>query len=147
MSVLQYGCTTWTLTICLEKKLDGNYTRMLQFVFNKSWKQQTTKELLHSHLPPILQSVHVRWTRYAGHCWRSKKERICNVLLWISIHGYTSIGRPAQAYIPQLCLEGLPRAMADKDGWWEKGPKESVLSVCLDDDDDDVTVVDMIILR
>ena len=29
MSILLYGCTTWTLTKQLEKKLDSNYTRML----------------------------------------------------------------------------------------------------------------------
>ena len=29
MSILLYGCTTWTLTKQLEKNLDGNYTRML----------------------------------------------------------------------------------------------------------------------
>ena len=28
-SILLYGCTTWTLTKHMEKKLDGNYTRML----------------------------------------------------------------------------------------------------------------------
>ena len=28
--ILLYGCTTWTLTKRLEKKLDGNYTRMLR---------------------------------------------------------------------------------------------------------------------
>ena len=28
-SILLYGCTTWTLTKRLEKKLGGNYTRML----------------------------------------------------------------------------------------------------------------------
>ena len=34
--ILQYGCTTWTLTKHMEKKLDGNYTRMLRAVLNKS---------------------------------------------------------------------------------------------------------------
>ena len=29
VSILLYGCTTWMLTKQLEKKLDGNYTRML----------------------------------------------------------------------------------------------------------------------
>ena len=29
ISILLYGCTTWTLTKRLEKKLDGNYARML----------------------------------------------------------------------------------------------------------------------
>ena len=28
ISILPYGCTTWTLTKRMEKKLDGNYTRM-----------------------------------------------------------------------------------------------------------------------
>ena len=37
LSILLYGCTTWTLTKRLEKKLDGNYTRMLRAILNKSW--------------------------------------------------------------------------------------------------------------
>ncbi len=36
VSILLYGCTTWTLTKRMEKKLDGNYTRMLQAILNKS---------------------------------------------------------------------------------------------------------------
>ena len=32
VSILLYGCTTWTLTKRLEKKLDSNYTRMLQAI-------------------------------------------------------------------------------------------------------------------
>ena len=39
VSILLYGCTTWTQTKRLEKKLDGNYTRMLRAVLNKSWRQ------------------------------------------------------------------------------------------------------------
>ena len=38
VSILLYGCTTWTLTKQLEKKLDGNYTRMLRAILNKSWR-------------------------------------------------------------------------------------------------------------
>ena len=37
LSILQYGCTTWTLTKQREKKLDGNYTRMPPAILNKSW--------------------------------------------------------------------------------------------------------------
>ena len=39
VSMLLYGCSTWTLTKRLEKKLDGNYTRMLRAILNKSWRQ------------------------------------------------------------------------------------------------------------
>ena len=38
VSILLYGCTTWTLTKQLKKKLDGNYTRMLRAILNKSWR-------------------------------------------------------------------------------------------------------------
>ena len=37
VSILLYGCTTWTLTKRLEKKLDSNYARMLRAILNKSW--------------------------------------------------------------------------------------------------------------
>ena len=45
-SILLYGCTTWTLTKRLEKKLDGNYTRMLRAILNKSWRQHPTRHQL-----------------------------------------------------------------------------------------------------
>ena len=41
--ILLYGCTTWTLTKRLEKKLDGNYTRMLRAILNQSWQQHPTR--------------------------------------------------------------------------------------------------------
>ena len=52
VSILLYGCTIWTLTKRLEKKLDGNYTRMLRAVLNKSWRQHPTRHQLYGHLPP-----------------------------------------------------------------------------------------------
>ena len=44
VSILLYGCTTWTLTKRMEKKLDGNYTRKLRAILNKSWRQHLTKQ-------------------------------------------------------------------------------------------------------
>ena len=57
MSMLLYGCTTWTLTKRMEKKLDGNYTRMLRAILNKSWRQHPTKQQLYGHLPPIAKTI------------------------------------------------------------------------------------------
>ena len=79
--ILLYGCTTWTLTKWMEKKLDGNYTRRLQAILNKSWRQHSTKQQLYGHLPPITKTIKVRQTRHAGHCWRSWDELIRDVLL------------------------------------------------------------------
>ena len=82
VSILLYGCTTWTQTKRLEKKLDGSYTRMLRAILNKSWWQHPTRHQLYGHLPPITKTIQVRQTRHAGHCWRSKDELISDVLRW-----------------------------------------------------------------
>ena len=68
VSILLYGWTTWTLTKRLERRLDGNYTRMLRAILNKSWTEHPTKHQLYGHLPPITKTIQVRRTRHAGHC-------------------------------------------------------------------------------
>ena len=124
-SILLYRCTTWTLTKRLEKKLDGNYTRMLCAILNKSWRQHPTRHQLYGHLPPITKTIQVRRTRHAGYCWRSRDELIRDVLLLTPTHGRAKAGRPAQTYIQQLCEdtgccpEDLPRVMKDKEEWRE----------------------------
>ena len=95
VSILLYGCTTWTLTKQLEKKLDGNYTRMLRAILNNSWRQHTTRLQLYGHLPPITKTIQARRTRHAGHCWRSKDKLISDVLLWTPAYGQAKAGRPA----------------------------------------------------
>ena len=125
-SILLYGCTTWTLTKRLEKKLDDNYTRMLRAILNKSWRQHITRHQLYGHLPPITKTIEGRRNRDAGHCWRSRDELIRDVLLWTPTHGRAKAGRPARTYIQQLCedtgccLEDLPRAMNDRKEWRER---------------------------
>ena len=87
VSILLYGCTTWTLTKRLEKKLDGNYTRMLTAILNKSWRQHPTKHQLYGYPLPITKTIQVRRTRHAGHCWRSRDKLIRDVLLWTPTYG------------------------------------------------------------
>ena len=52
VSILRYGCTTWTLTKRLKKKRDSDYTRMLQAILNKSWRQHPTRHQLYGHCLP-----------------------------------------------------------------------------------------------
>ena len=125
-AILLYGCTTWMLTKRLEKKLDGNYIRMLRAILNKSWKQHPTKHQLYGHLPPITKTIQVRQTRHAGHCWRSRDKLISDLLLWTPTYSQAKAGRPAWTYIQQLCEdtgcspEDLPKAMNDREKWWER---------------------------
>ena len=123
--ILLYRCTTWTQTKRMDKKLDGNYTRMLRAILNKSWRQHSTKQQLYGHLPPIIKTIKVRRTRHAGYCWRSRDKLISDVLLWNPTHCRAKAGRPARTYIQQICEdtrcspEDLPEAMKDREEWQE----------------------------
>ena len=108
ISILLYGSTTWTLTKRLEEKLDGNYTRMLRAILNKSWRQNPTRHQLYGHLPPITKTIQIRRTKHA----------------WTPTYGRAKAGRPAWKYIQQLCEntgcspEDLPEAGREK--WRER---------------------------
>ena len=140
-SILLYGCTTWTQTKRLEKKLDGNYTRMLRVILNKSWRQHPTRHQLYGHLPPITKTIQVRLTRHAGHCRRSRDELIRDVLLWTPHmavqkqddqheHTFSSYVRIRDVVL-KTCLG---RWTIRRSG--ERGSGISVLPAWHDDDDD-----------
>ena len=126
VTILLYGCTTWTLTKRMEKKLDGNYTRMLRAIWNKSGRQHPTRHQLNGHLPPITKTIQVRRTRHVGHCWRCRDELISDVFLWTPAYGQAKAGRLSRTYIQQLCEdtgcspEDLQEAMNDREKWRER---------------------------
>ena len=41
----------------LEKKLDENYTMILDAFLNKPWEQLAKNQQFYGHLPPILQTI------------------------------------------------------------------------------------------
>ena len=110
----------------MEEKLNGNYTRMLQIILNKSRRQHPTKQQLYCHLPPITKTIQIKRTKYVGHCGRSKNELISDVPQWTPSHGRTKPGRPVRIYIQQLgadtgcSLKDLLGAMDNEDGWRER---------------------------
>ena len=126
VSILLYGCTTWTITKRMEKKFDGNYTRTQQVILNKSWRQHPKKLLPLRHQPPITKTIKIRRARHVEHCWRSWGELVSDVSLWTPSHERTKAGRPTRTYIQQLCvgigfsLEDRLGAMDDRDAWQEK---------------------------
>ena len=128
------------LLLIVSRFFNGNYTRMLREILNKSWRQHPTKHQLYGHLPPITKTIQVIRTRHAGHCWRSKDELISDVLLWTPVYGQAKEGQPARTYIQQLCEdtgcspEDQPEAMNDRE---KRGSGISVLAARHDDDHDD----------
>ena len=126
MLILLYGRTKWTLIKRMEKRFDGNYTRMMRVIMNKSWWQHPTKQQLYGHLTSVRKTIKARRTRHAGHYWRSRDELISDELLWTPSHGRAKAGWPAWIYTLQLyedtgCSpEDLPEAMNDREGWRER---------------------------
>ena len=124
----------------LEKKLDGNYTRMLRATLNKSWRKHPTRHKLYGHLPPITKTIQVRRTRHEG---RSRDKFISDVLQWTPTYGRAKAGRPARTYIQQLCEdtgcspEDLPAAMSDREKCRERSGI-SVLAAWHGHDDDPI---------
>ena len=120
VSILLYGCTRWTLTTLMEKKLDSNYTRMLQAILNKSWRQYPTNQQLYGHLTPITKTIQTCWTLL-----EYKDKLISDVHQWTPSHGRAKAGRPARTYTQQpwadvgCSPEDLPEAMDDREGWRE----------------------------
>ena len=96
------------------------------YILNQSLWQHARKQQLYRDLPLITKTIKIKWTRHAGHCWRSRDQLISDVLLWTPSQGRAKAGRPARTYIQQLCAdagctpEDLPETMDDKERWQEK---------------------------
>ena len=123
VSVLLYRCTPWTLTKCIEKKLDRN----AQECYVRFWTNPGINIPQNSCCKVtnlfISETIQIRRTRHAGYCCRNKGELISNVLLWIPSHKWTGVGRPASTYLKQLCTdtggspEDLPNVIDDRNEW------------------------------
>ena len=138
VSILLYGCTTWSLTKGLEKRLDSNYTRMLLAILNSSLRQHPQKQQLYGNLPPIAKTIQIRRTRHAGHCWRSRNELISDLLQRTPSHGRAKARLPAWTYLQHLCEDtGCSPENQPKVRGGKKGSGISVLMVRQDDNDDD----------
>ena len=123
----------------MEKKLDGNYTRILRAILNNAWRQHSTKQQLCGHQPPITKTIKVRRTRHAGHCWRRRNEHISDVLPWTPSYGRAKVGQQARTFIQQLLsIRGVAlrtyqkRWTIRRGGEW--GSRISVLIARQDDD-------------
>ena len=110
VSVLLYGCTTWTLTLRMKKNLTA-----------------TTQECCEQYLSSpgdstITKTIRIRRTRHAGHCWRSRDELISDVLLWTPSHGRAKAERPARTYIQHHCTDTgcIPEVLLEAMGDWEE---------------------------
>ena len=112
MSVIMHGFTAWTQKKCLEKKTRWEPHKKAAYNFQQIPDATRYKT--------ISQTIQVRWTTHARHCWRSKDKPMSNIFLWTTTHGHTSI---VQSDKPSIhlqyedigsCPEDLSSAIADR---------------------------------
>ena len=119
VSILLYGCITWTLTKRMEKSLTSTTQECCKQYWTSPGGSTPQSSSCTATYHPSQKTILGRRTRHAGHCWRSKDELISDVLLWTPSHGRAKAERPARIYIQQVCAdtgwgpEDLPEAMDD----------------------------------
>ena len=134
-SVLLYGCETWSLTVQMERSLDGVYTRMLRMVLNVSWEDHAKNVDLYGALPRVTDKIRARRMGLAGHCVRHPELVASNLILWEPKHGTRSRGRPATTYIDTLRRDtglsntGEIRALMINSDLWRAAIRDSRVGV------------------
>ena len=113
----------WNLIQALEKRINGNYTRMLRAILNRSCKDYPNNKDIYGNIPDICTSIRQQIFRFSGHCWRSKLELASDVIIWQPTHGKIKRGRPRRTYVEQLVddthydVNEIKKSMEDRDGW------------------------------
>ena len=134
-SVLLYGCETWSLTVQMERSLDGVYTRMLRMVLNVSWEDHAKNVDLYGPLPRVTDKIRARRMGLAGHCVCHPELVASNLILWEPKHGTRSRGRPATTYIDTLRRDtglsntGEIRALMINSDLWRAAIRDSRVGV------------------
>ena len=126
-SVLLYGSETWTLTMTMEKSLNGCYTRMLRAVFDISWRDHITNTELYQNIPMVTEKIRDRRLQLAGHCQRHPELPAHHLITWQPRHGRRGRGRPAASYTQRLLQDAgavtigeLQTMMGDRRMWSSK---------------------------
>jgi hypothetical protein len=107
VSILLYGCETWSLTKALEKILDGAYTKLLRYISGVSWTDFISNSILYGNLPRISALIQYRRLRFAGHYLRTKNQVIRHLSFRQPSHKDYRIGGGAVITYPKLILLDL----------------------------------------
>ena len=123
-SILLYGCESWSMTVEMERSLDGTYTRMLRKALNVHWSSHTTNAELYGKLPKLSDKIAARRLQLAGHCFRHPELSTQKLVLWEPKHGHRRRGHPKTDFVDTLMRDTgvssageLATLMKDRDEW------------------------------
>ena len=134
LSVVLYGCETWSLTLREERRLRVFESRVLRRVFGPNrdevtgeWRKLHNEELRDVYsLPNIVRVVKSRRMRWAGHVVRIVKGRDVHRVLVGKPEGNRPLGRPGCRWENNIKLDlqevggggNWMELAKDRDRWW-----------------------------
>ena len=102
VSILLYGCESWTLTAELEKKIQAFETKCFRRLLHISWTERKTKEFVCNQVAilagpqePLLATVKRRKMMWFGHATRH--NALANTILQGTLKG-SRRGRPRKSW-------------------------------------------------
>ena len=127
--VLMYGCETWKINKCDEKKIDVFQRRCLRGIFKIRWQGRiTNKEVLKmAEIENLSEDVQRRRWKFISHITRKELQNDCRTALTWAPEGQQKWGRPRTTWRSMAERERerarwknwseVQMAAADRHGW------------------------------
>ena len=82
MSVLLYGCETWSVTVMMEKRMNGAFTKLLRNASNIHCQDRITDAVVNRGFEYnyLAAQERKRIVRFAGHCLRATYQPVCHLV-------------------------------------------------------------------
>ena len=111
--VLMYGCETWKINKCAEKKIDVFQCRCLRRIFKIRWQKRiTNKEVLKmAEIENLSEDVRRRSWKFIGHIMRNLLQNNCRTALTCAPEGRRKKGRSRTTW------RGTAKREREKTGW------------------------------
>ena len=128
VSIVLYGCETWTLTAALEKKIQAFENKCLRKLLQISWTEHKTNNYVWSKIEglagpqePLLSTVKRRKLKWFGH--NTRRCSLSKTIMQGTVQGQRTRGRPRKNWHGNirewtgLQNHQLLRAAADRQQW------------------------------
>ena len=119
----------------MEKKVDWNYSRILQAILSISWKQHLRYKTCTATYHPSEKNTRVRKKKMCAILLEKQGRTHSDWILWTPTHTLVCVRQPSRTYLYQLCadtgcsLKDLRVAMDDKDQWRER--EREINDICV----------------
>jgi len=139
ISILLYGCETWTLRAEDERRLNAFETKSFRKILRISYRERRTNEFVRGEInrlagqqEPLLATIKRRKLTWFGHV--NRHEGLPKTILQGTLPGSRKRGRQKKAWNDNICewtgesLSNLTRATEDRGEWRRKSYSSSLKS-------------------